>query len=46
MVAECSNADTGVGPSQHQVTMDVKILRRFSTAARIKNKLTFNCRKE
>lgn len=46
MVAEWSKADTGVGPSQHQVTKDVKILCRFSTAARIKKQLIFYRRKE
>jgi hypothetical protein len=46
MVAECSKADTGVGPSWHRVTMDVKTLCRFSTAAKIKSKLRFYCRED
>jgi len=41
-VAECNNAETGVGPSLHQVTKDVKILCRFGTAAKIKIWLLFN----
>jgi len=46
MVAEWRSALTGVGPSWHPVTMYVKILCRFSTAARIKIKLKIYAIKE
>lgn len=39
MVALCSKADTGVGPSIASVTMDVRIISRFSNAATNKKKL-------
>ena len=41
-MAEWSNAETGVGPSLHQVTKDVEKLGGFSTAARIEIKLQFD----
>ena len=45
-VAECNKAETGVGPSWHQVTKDAKRLCRFSTAARIEKEQLLNCLKE
>lgn len=40
-MAEWRSAETGVGPSLHQVTKDVQILCRFCTAAKIRKELLF-----